>query len=496
MSSALLVANARLRAEAKFAEQVLRARRDPAAFIEFAIRDEGSGRVLRNADFHREWQELLTQHANVVLIAPVEHGKTQQVVGRLIWELGRNPNLRMCVLSNTAEMAEKVLKQVRTQIEENPRIRQVFPGLVQSDRHGDPWTQSEITVKRSTIAKDPSLQAHGVYGPIVGSRLDLILLDDVLDFDNARTDEQRKKLIDWFDTTVLTRATAAARIWAIGTPWDNEDLLAKLAERPGFTSRRYSAVANDTDEPSQWRTLWPAQWPASRLLHRRQNMLELAFARKYLCKVRADATARFKDEWLAWMSLKGKDMAFHAEAPRAPNGVDLLPCFTGVDLGVGEKATDGLTCIFTIAVDPRSRRIVCEIQSGHWRAPEILDRLASVHRRFDSHIAVESNAAQMFIVQIANGRFPVKAANTGKNKWDPELGVESLAVEMRNGLWVLPSGSSSENIHPEGKAWIREMRYFDPGEHTGDRLMASWIALTCARQYLAPRSGNLDTMSR
>lgn len=484
------------RAQARRHADALKARTCPKAFTEYAMRNEGNGRVLANATFHNEWQDLLSSAPNVVLIAPVEHGKTQQIVARLIWELGRNPSLRICLLSSTAEMAQKVLNQVRLQIERNPRIREVFPSLVPSTNTGDPWTQHAITVRRHTYAKDPSIQAHGAYGPVVGSRLDLIVLDDVLDFKNTRTLEQRKKLMDWVDTTVITRATANARVWAIGTPWASDDMLATLTARPSFVSKRYSAVANDTDPVEKWRPLWPDQWPVARLVHRQRSTPEGIFSRKYLCKVRADGLARFKDEWLDWMVLKGAGRTFAAEAPKAQGGIADLPCFTGVDLGVGEGELDALTVLFTIAIDERQRRVVCEIQSGHWRSPEILDRLESVYRRFGSHIMVESNGAQRYLIQMAEGRFPVKAAFTGANKWDPEFGVESLAVEMRNGLWVLPSGEAGAHVPEEGQAWMREMRYFDPSTHTGDRLMAAWIADECARQYLKPRQLRVDTQSR
>ncbi len=491
-----MAATARQRAEAKLEKQIRQARKDPAAFVEFALRAQGTGAVVKNAKFHQEWHDILSTHPNVVLLSAVEHGKSSQIaVGRVIWELGNNPNLRIAILSSSSEQAQKPLRQIKTQIEENPRVRMVFPDLVPSSRYEDPWTQSDITVERSTIASDPSIQARGVYGPIVGSRLDLIVLDDVLDFDNSRTDAMRKKLLEWFDTTVFTRAVEGARIWVIGTPWHNEDLLATLKARPMFFSRTYPAIANDNDDPSVWKPLWPEQWSTQRLQTRQKNTPEHTFARKWLCKVRADALARFKEQWLQFMVLKGKGMAPWAEAPKLANGTR-LPCFTGVDLGVGEGDNDALTCIFTIALDQRMRRIVCEIQSGHWTSPEIIDRLASVYSRFESHIMVESNGAQRFLIQHVNGRFPVGAFHTGSNKWDDEFGVESLAVEMRNALWVLPSGSSGENVHPEGMAWLRELRYFDPTVHTGDRLMASWLATEAARSFSTPRSGNLDTQSR
>lgn len=489
----------RQRARAKKQAQLKAARARAEDFLEYAIRDEETGAVIRNADFHREWQKFLRENRRATLIAPVEHGKTQQVLGKVLHLLGNNPSLRIALISNTAEQAQKLLRSVRTHIEENARVREVFPNLKPSTRDADPWHQSAITVERKTTAKDPSIQAHGVFGPIVGARLDVIVLDDVLDFENTRTEEQRKKLIEWFDTTVFTRATKHAQIFAIGTPWHPDDFLHNLEARPGFSTRRYCAVENPDDPRPKWRPIWPRQWPRSRLIERERDMAETVFSRKYLCRVRMDATARFKEEWLRRMVALGRGLSFFPESPKAQGGVRKLRCFTGVDLGVGQGEENALTVLFTIAQRDDGRRMVVNIESGHWTAPEIIDRLESHYRRYDATIMVESNGAQKFIVDMALDKsIPVTAFHTGANKWDPEWGVESLAVEMRNMRWVLPSGSAGEigQLDPEAQAWLRECLYFNPSEHTGDRLMASWLAREAARRFDPSPAQRVDTQRR
>ena len=50
------------------------------------------------------------------------------------------------------------------------------------------------------------------------------------------------------------------------------------------------------------------------------------------------------------------------------------------------------------------------------------------------------------------------------------------------------------------EAWIGEMLRYDPAKHTGDRLMASWIAKEAARvgSRSGPRAeyGSIDLLSR
>ncbi|NIV35370.1 MAG: hypothetical protein GWN58_39730, partial [Anaerolineae bacterium] len=164
---------------------------------------------------------------------------------------------------------------------------------------------------------------------------------------------------------------------------------------------------------------------------------------------------------------------------------------------MGKKQTSDLSSIFTIGIDHRNRRRLCEIQSGRWQAPDILAKLKSVYERFGSIIVVEDNAAQSFLIQWATGMgIPVRPyTTTGKAKYNEHFGVESIAVEFRAGQWVIPSGAGAQEVHHEAQAWIREMLFYSPDSHTGDRLMASWFAREAIRTYSKGLTTRMDTLS-
>jgi len=106
-------------------------------------------------------------------------------------------------------------------------------------------------------------------------------------------------------------------------------------------------------------------------------------------------------------------------------------------------------------------------------------------------VFVESNGAQDFLIQLLNlsgSKFRVTPFNTGRNKYDPMYGVESLAGEMaaangdRFGLWYFPSiDGTLENADDEIRELVAEMLAYTPGDHTGDLLMSLWIAREGAR---------------
>jgi len=478
--------------------QVVEARTNRAAFVQYAFRHEVTGEPLKNAPHHTEWHEFLDEHDRAVLFAPVEHAKTQHVaVGRVIHALGVDPGRRLAVISLTQSHADKIVGQIRRHIESNPRVHRVFPHLKPSEDIHDQWGQSRLTVARTTNAKDPSVQGLGVYGPVNGSRLDGIVLDDILSFENTRTAEQISKLLGWLDAEVFTRAVEWGWIHWIGTPWTPLDPMHEVAKRAGWASRRYSAVLNPDDAMAQWRPMWPEQFSLKRLEKIYAGTTPLNFARKYLCQVRMDASSRFQQSWIDEALRLGRGMTMSKRQPVSASG-KAMRCYTGVDLGVGQKENNDLTVLFTIAVEESGRKRVLDIQSGRFTAPEILQRIHDVVHHYGSIVYVEDVSAQNFLLQWATSQgLPVRGfTTTAGKKFDEHFGVESLAVEMRNGGWVLPSGDVGSPLHPELEEWIREMLYYSPESHTGDRLMASWFAREAARAGGSPVFGRVDMMAR
>ncbi len=499
----------RAQLEAQAAERVAVARElkrrkaqtNAGHFAEYAFVSEKTGAHLVNADFHWEWHAFLDANRWAVLFAPVEHAKSTQVgLVRMLHEIGKNPNGRFAIIGDSEDAAAKILGVIAQSIEENAEVREVFPHLRRSSRKRDPWHKTAITVERDLPLRDPTLRAYGRGSPILGSRLDGVIIDDILNLENTATDEQIEKTIAWLESTVLTRLTDGAFCWFIGTPWHVVDALHEFAKRPGFASRRYSAVLNPDAPQSEWIPLWPEQFSRARLIAIAAITLAINFARAYLCLVRSDAESRFKAEWIERAKQLGRGRTVIDRAPIGVAGAR-LPCLTGVDLGVTTKAkakkNSGLTVLFTIALDERQRRLLCKIEAGRWTSPEILSRLSRAQQAYNSIVMVEDNGAQMFIVQWAQAAgVPVTSMTTGANKVDEAFGVESLAVEFRSGLWIIPSGAEGSQLDPEIEAWIREMLFYRPEAHTGDRLMASWFATSAARALGRGRTGQAATQER
>jgi hypothetical protein len=471
-------------------------------FAEYVLRHEKTDEPIQNGDHHQAWHDFLDRSQYGCILAPVGHGKTQQIaIARVLYALGKDPNLRIGIVCATDRQAQERVGQILQHLQLNGRVQEVFPDLQLDPK--TKLTEHQFTVERTTNAKDPSVQAFSVgSSAITGARLDILLLDDVLDQKNVNTVDLRMKMVDWFDTKAYTRLPieGTGRIWCIGTPWHHEDLLHVLMDRPDWGSQVWSAVMNPDDPVEVWESLWPEVMPPSELVKRQANMTPHAFARKYLCRVRDEAASRFQQVWINSCLKLGAGRSFLDQSPTDGWMGAELPCFTGVDLGVGQEEHHDLTALVTIALMRDRKRLLIDIRSGRWSAPEIIRQVVRVQRRYRSIVVVESNAAQDFMTQfIGEADVPVVAFNTGSNKHDEDFGIETLAVELRAKRWILPAGPAGQAVELELKALLREMRNYQPGDHTGDRLMAMWFAREHARLFQPPSDlpdGALDATYR
>lgn len=106
-----------------FPEETLEeARRDPAAFNAFVLRDAETGNSVANAPHHIDFQRVLSDPANArcVILAFAESGKTTSIsVGRVLWELGHNPNLRIGILCESTPRAAEIVDLIAQYIRES-----------------------------------------------------------------------------------------------------------------------------------------------------------------------------------------------------------------------------------------------------------------------------------------------------------------------------------------------------------------------------------------
>lgn len=391
----------------------------------------------------------------------------------------------------------------------------VFPAIRKSPRKTDQWAQDAIVVERPAGIRDPSLRAVGLDGAIDGSRLNWIVVDDILNRENTATKASREKVFEWFDSSVLSRIDPdGGRIVVTNTPWHLDDLTYRL-ERAGWPTLTMGVTGDITlancddfdssdivpsskpgdvyrlsahNEPlndrgvvvSETTPLWPVRysWDEIRALREQSGHALQKFNQLYMCVCRAEETAKCKVEWIERAKEAGRGSAVSTRY----NGTNLT--VTGVDLAVGKGAQYDNTAFFTFEQLEDGRRRILDVEFGQFDAPTIVNKLISKAEAFRSIVMVENNAAQDYIRQFVlarNASVPVKAHTTGRNRAHPEYGIEGLFIELQNGAWIVPC-TQAGTLAPGVAKWVEECLYYQPEKHPGDVLMASWLAIELARQ--------------
>jgi hypothetical protein len=466
------------RTRLRLRQAVLRAREDPVEFIKWVGRQEGD-RPIRMGKTHVEWHRALSERDRTVLFAPVGHGKSNQITRwRLLWEIGRNPNIRIGVISvSKSGVPTKFLSAIRQDIETNKWLRVIFPRLRRQRKGQRMWGDKGIIVERSVSLPDPTVQMFGLYGKILGSRLDLIVIDDICNLENTLTEHSREKMWEWVSGEVLSRLPTdqGGRVWAVGHVWHRQDVLHRLSRIDGYSTLKYSAF--QPDGYGEEVPLIPEMWTIEGLKRREQELGRLA-PNMLRNVIPTFDEARIKASAIERCLSRGRGLSLAEKWNPADS-----PTFTGVDLSVASGKGGDLACVFTITVLPDGSRQLLDIRSGRWTGPKILSELIDVHRRFGSLIMVENNAAQDYLVQFAGEltTLPLRRHTTGMNKYSLAFGIESLGTEMDQGRWIIPCDQNLVPT-PEVGEWLRECQAYVPSEHTGDRLIASWISRECARQ--------------
>jgi hypothetical protein len=484
---------ARTEAAAAYRRQILEyARRSPAAFCEHVLRDEATGAPIRLAPMHRAWMREIDQHQRLVILSHVESGKSSAItVGRTLFELGRKPSLRVGIVSNTHDQARKLVRAAGMYIEGSKELAELF-GLVKDE----PWRDEALTIKRPSMAKDPSIRAFGVHGPVTGSRLDLLVIDDIDDAENTRTPEGRDETSRWVFSTLLGRLTQSAKVIVLANAWSPDDTAHRL-EKAGWPTFRFPV------EKADGTPAWPERWPAERIAAKRAELGPFHASKMLDVVPIADGEQLLRLEWVDEAFKRGAGMyrgdgLFPIQLlNRRNDGTTVL----GVDLGVGLSAKHDKTALVTVFGCDDGDRELLNVETFRAELPEIIKRIEQHVARYHVDVVViEAVAAQAWALQMLE-RLPCRIVpyKTNGSALALDRQAEALGVELARGVWRFPT----DHLGKIRSTDLRELRAgmirYAKTEHCPDDLAAllftRWAlaeGIGCGRM----ETGHLNLQSR
>jgi predicted phage terminase large subunit-like protein len=207
----------------------------------------------------------------LVVNMPPRHGKTNLISEYFpAWYLGRNPMSQIIFSTYSFERAGDVGRKVRNQLTD-PMHAQIFPGItVSKDNAG---------MNRVSTTQGGNFFAVGVGGAIIGRGAHLFVIDDpIKSREEAESELQREKLIDWFRSVAYTRLMPGNAIIVVQTRWHYDDLTGFLLndlKHENWTVLSLPAIAESDDDPmgrSPGDALWPERYPIDTLAQIRETI--------------------------------------------------------------------------------------------------------------------------------------------------------------------------------------------------------------------------------
>ena len=467
-----------------------------------------TGEKYETADFHQKWiNAILTaidEGNEQMILSPPRHGKTDLLTHFAVWQICKNPNVRIMWVGGNEEIAKNAVGSVLDHLEHNQKLIEDFciPGQTfkPKNRSGKSWTAGQFTVATRTVTgiKSPTMVAVGKGGKILSRDSDLIIADDIEDHGTTIQPSAREQTRQWWTTTLSSRKEEHTAIVIIGSRQHPEDLYNFLLENPQMHKIVEEAHSTECVKPETefeehtdcmlWASKRSYKWLYSRLQAAETTGGKSIFEMVYLNKAFAEGIAMFDVEEID----SCRDV--NRVVGQVPANVKLI---AGLD-----PASTGYQAAFLWAVNTDTGKMYM-IDIENQKGGGIIQARKTIknwHEKYNlAHWVIEENGFQRAIRQDTELReycarmgIYLEGHQTQKNKFDPIFGVGSMRELFKEQLISLPYGSAESET--KSNIYRRQLIYFSTGaskqsgrNNKSDVVMASWFPMRVVRRLQKER---------
>lgn len=381
---------------------------------------------------HIKWFKFRTGKKRTLIMAPRDHGKTTLLtIAYIIWRIVNNPNIRILLVSNSASMAEMILAGIKSHMKKNKILIYLF-----GEFEGELWNNSAITVaQRDGVGlREPTISTVGVGGALVSGHYDIVMGEDLVDFENSRTQTQRDKLWNWFWTVVFptcetseTHPEKDGEIHLLGTRYHFDDFYGRAIGEvdkyaPGVFAKCYVRDKALSDDGI---ALWPERKSAERLRQIKKDVGSIIFALQYqndasLTKGRIFQPSNFLNTYKV-----------------LPDDVVIVQ---GTDLAVSKDEESDYFAECVLGFDKVKNVYLIDVWRQRITAPKQYEAIKASHKKWKwIRGGVESVAYQEALSQWLreNTGVPVKSVKRTKDKVMRAYKVQPL---FENNKFFMPEG--------------------------------------------------------
>ena len=406
---------------------------------------------------------VVTGECKRLMIAmPPRHGKSQ--MGSYLFPaylMGKRPQSKLIVGSHTAELAQRFGRMIRNLVDDE-RYKALFPGMALS-------VDSKAAGRWNT-AQGGEAFFIGKGGAMTGRGGDIVILDDILDEQDALSDTAMENTFEWYTSGPRQRLQPNGAIIVINTRWKTDDLSGRLLRQQGnLKADQWELLEFPAILPSG-NPLWPGFWSKDELEKVKLSIGLKKWNAQWQQQPTNDDGAILKREW--WRKWK------YDEPPQCEYLIQTY------DTAFSKKETADFSVISTWGVfypdaDSGPNLIALHVRKGRWDFPE-LKRIAKDEYRYwnPDVVLIEAKATGTPLQQeFRKMGIPVMTYAPGGRK----TGTDKISRANA----VAPLLESGMIWYPENQEWAQELveecAAFPVGTHD-DQVDASVMAWMRFRQ--------------
>ena len=377
---------------------------------------------------HWDIMQNISDNPSTLDLAPRGHGKsTVGDVDFCITKILRDPNIRIMIGSKTDTQAKAFLKEVRSHFESNETLKRIFGNWKPKVGSDYPWNDKEFSVNRRTIIrKEATLTALGASGAVVSKHFDIIIGDDLVGLENARTEGQRATLKEWFYSALKPTLEPHGEIHILGTGYNPFDLYEDLIKSGEYVINVQRAIIKQGDGTEI--ALWEDKFSLAKLMAIKRESGAVIFNMQYQQDTELAKGKIFKGKYFRYYEEYKIDYDFLTAKVRVKDaeGIDSwkkVKIYFGVDLAISEKqsSNNDYFVLMIVGMDDEHNIYVLEYVKERLSFNAQLTTLLNYGRDkypMVERIGIESNAYQQAMAQEVRrlSLLPVLNINTTKDK--------------------------------------------------------------------------------
>jgi len=363
----------------------------------------------------------------LMIAMPPRHGKSQ--MGSYLFPaylMGKKPDSKLIVGSHTAELAQRFGRMIRNLVEDE-RYSEIFPEMKLS-------VDSKAAGRWNT-AHGGEAFFIGKGGAMTGRGGDVVVLDDILDEQDAVSDTAMENTWEWYTSGPRQRLQPNGAIIIINTRWKTDDLSGRLLRQQGqLKSDQWEILEFPAILPSNT-PLWPEYWNLDELEKVKMSIGLKKWNAQWQQQPTNDDGAVLKREW--WRKWK------HDEPPSCEYVLQTM------DTAYSKKETADFSVIATWGVfypsaDGGPALILLSVQKGRWDFPE-LKRVARSEYQYwqPDNVLIEAKATGTPLQQeLRKMGIPVTMYSPGGRRTgqDKVSRANAVAPILESGMVWYPEG--------------------------------------------------------